>query len=288
MRKDYQLAALPLLSLCLCLSSQRVGAQSPAQPQSSAQMTAAQIAAAGIAINPGSLHREPAPNVLEAGRLCRAAITRGEDALKVGNADKAVRAFQEALGLEPNEVLALQRLAEGYTAQGNLDRAIDTYRFLLYDHPGKGWSSSCSSDPALLMRFALALLQTGQAEEALSVYHHALGFFNYRDGKPANKVLLPEFGSGPGQWAYTPQRLQAMAHVALAEESAHFDGKEELSNLQVAAGLDPDSGIPQFYIGMYLFAHGRHDQAKAALQQAIQMGGDKMAAAAQEYLKIMH
>ena len=141
-----------------------------------------------------------------------------------------------------------------------------------------------------LMEYVLLLSQAGQVDEARRVYNRAIHLLDYdpASGRPREKVLLPELGDGSGQLPDTPQRLQAMAHLALGMELFAYSGyadQKPLEQFQWAADLAPDSAATQFYLGKYLFGKNAPG-AKAALEKAVQLGDDQTTAAAKEYLRL--
>ena len=142
------------------------------------------------------------------------------------------------------------------------------------------------------MEFVLLLSKAGQKQEALAVYHRAAHLLNYQDadtngGKPYLKVLLPKFDGSPSAIPYTPQRLQAMARVAISIEEGAFGSKDALPQVQEAVRLYPDSPITYFYLGKQLDLMQKKG-AKEAYQKAAALGDDKIMAAAQEELKVYH
>jgi len=217
----------------------------------------------------------------------------GDAAAQKGDWETAKTDYQQALFLWPDNPLALYGLAKGAENDGNTAAAIGYYRTAIYSHdpkvygtvPGDGYRTN---DVGRMMEFVLLLSQAHQDTEAQKVYKRAAYVLNYQDskftGKPFLKVLLPEFGTGPGQTAYTPQRLQAMAHVTLSILSAGFDGKAAMPEIQKAVQLYPDSPVAYYYLGERLYAKSDKG-AKAAYEKAAQLGGPQVGSAAQDALK---
>ena len=73
-----------------------------------------------------------------------------------------------------------------------------------------------------------------------------------------------------------------MACLAIGIDTPGFDEPK----LREAVRLEPDSAVANLYLGKYLYCHN-DKAAKAALQQAIQLGDDQIAAAARGYLKFI-
>ncbi len=205
----------------------------------------------------------------------------GEEALSLGQNEKAIKAFQEAIQIEPFGGFASQRLAEAYQANHQPEQAIAAYRALIYPKPGQDWTTSNRVSATVLMKYCLVLLQMGQEQEALAMYNRGLPLLNYDNGKPKLKVLLPAIG--PDGSPYTPQFLQAMACLGIGIDTSGFDE----ARLREAVELAPDSVAANFYLGKYLYASNKVG-AKAALEKAIQLGDSTTAEEADKYLKFCH
>lgn len=235
----------------------------------------------------------PNPRVVEADNKSNAAVSRGEMFLNAGNIVGSIEAFQEALKYVPTNGLAYQRLAEAYTAAGQLDMAVEAYRKVVYDQFGPGVGNGIGNNVSVFMQFALVLLRTNQDQEAQTVYARATHLLNYQDsenhnGKPYLPVLLPEFGDGPGQVAYTPERLAAMAHVAIGYETYSFVEKQPGEHLREAVRLYPDSPVAQYYLAghlAYRAGPGHSREARDAYLAAAQLGGPEMKANVEKTMK---
>ena len=182
-------------------------------------------------------------------------------------------------------------------AAGDIASAIRYYRKVIYTNDpnqhgtvvGDGFDTN---DVIRLMEFVLLLNKDGQTPEALTVYRRAAHLLNYRDadtngGKPYLKVLLPGFDADPNAVIYTPQRLQAMARVAISIEEGDSGSKDALPQSREAVRLYPDSPITYFYLGKQLGLMQKKE-AKVAYQKAAALGDDQVVAAAQEELKVYH
>lgn len=219
----------------------------------------------------------------------------GDAAAQKGDWETARNKYLDALNLWPDNTLALYGLAKCAENDGDTAAAIGYYRTAIYSQdrkvygtiPGDGYRTN---DVGRMMEYVLLLSQAHQDVEAQKVYKRAAHVLNYQDsqftGKPFLKVLLPEFGNAPGQIAYTPQRLQAMAHVTLSLLSAWFDGKVAMPEIQKALQLYPDSAVANYYLGERLMAKSDKG-AKAAYEKAAQLGDDKVGAAVHDRLKAL-
>jgi tetratricopeptide (TPR) repeat protein len=219
------------------------------------------------------------------------AISRAQSLLKSGDATKAQIVFRQALTLQPNDEPAQLGLAEVYTTEGQIYKAITTYRNLVYNVAGSTGGGSVETDPSVLMRFALLLQQTGQMQEAVSVYNRGINFLDFDDNelRKSTPVSLPQFGEGVDQEPYSPQELESMANLALFVDTFGHEGygdPEPLTHLQKALAIAPDSAAANYYMGKYLY--GKNDTgAKAYLQKAIQLGDDQIVAAAKQILQFV-
>ncbi len=221
----------------------------------------------------------------------------GDEAAGRGDWPQATTSYQQALDLWPDNSTALYGLGKAADAAGDTAKAIGYYRRVIYTNDpnrhgtvvGDGFDTN---DVVRLMEFALLLSKAGQEPEALAVYRRAAHLLNYQDadtngGKPYLKVLLPEFGTDPNAAAYTPQRLQAMARVAISIEKGAHGSKDALPQAQEAVRLYPASPITYFYLGEQLSLMQKKE-AKAAYQKAAALGDDQVVAAAHEELKVYH
>ena len=212
----------------------------------------------------------------------------GDAAAKQGGWKTAASDYQAALSLWSGNPLALYGMAHCAGAQGNIAEELNNYRTAIYN------PATPLKEPTFrevntdkLMEFALLLDQAGQVDEALRVYNHAVRGLNYDMGKPRLQVLLPEFGEGPDQEAYTPRKLEAMAHLAIGVFQPGFNDKE----LRLAVKMAPDSAAAHFYLGKELCGNAYEEldkEAKAQLEEAIRMGDAQTVAAANIYLPLCH
>ena len=209
----------------------------------------------------------------------------GDASTKRGDLWQAQSDYQQALNLWADNSRALYGMGQCADAAGHRARAVKYYRTATYadNSPHSKWNTQ-TNDAARLMEFALLLSKAGQEQEALSVYRRAAGLLNYMDGKQHLDVLLPDFA--PGGWAYTPQRMRAMAYVGHAHEKEGFDNKLAAAELEKAITLAPDSPVPYFYKGRRLVGKGgRSREMLAAFRMAGQLGDDDTKVAVDKKLK---
>jgi tetratricopeptide (TPR) repeat protein len=202
----------------------------------------------------------------------------------------AVKDYQQALMLFPDNTTALYGLGDESLQRGDIATAVPFYRRAVYAQPNASVLDPTVFQPLTIresnafrvMEYARLLSLTGQ-QEALTVYRHGAQMLNYMDGHPRTGVMLPDFGDGPGQIAFTPQRLQALAQVGWAKDHSDFDVAGAGARLQQAIALFPDSPAPYFYRGRYEARH-RHDfkAVKADFDKAAQLGDAAAADAVQQ------
>ena len=213
---------------------------------------------------------------------------QGDDSARHLLWKKAGHEYSQALSLWPGNKAALYGLAKCSQATGDKAKAVAYYRKAIYSNTSTD-SGFGEGNVGRLMEYAILLASAGQEAEALLVYNHAAYSLDYRDsesqgGKPKLAVLLPELTPEPtlpDQVRYTPERLQALAEVAIAHEVAAFgSNKEAIAHMQEAVRLYPNSPVTNYYLGEVQFRAGGSAEAKAAYQKAARMGDDQVAAAA--------
>lgn len=241
---------------------------------------------AGAGASPLSPDKERA--FLEYARVSTQSLNfakQGDVAAKQGDWAQAQKYYQQALKVWPDDSLALYGMGCCAGAAGDTASAVRYYQTATYaDNSPHSIYNTQTNDVARLMEFTLLLSKAGQEQEALSVYRRAAGLLNYMDGKQNLDVLLPDFG--PGGWTYTPQRMEAMAHVAIAYQKEGFDKKLAAADLEKAIALAPDSPVPYFYKGRSLIGRGgRSREALVSLRMAARLGDADTKAAVDKQLK---
>ncbi len=224
------------------------------------------------------------------------AVSEGEAFLKVGKTQEAIASYGDALAITPTDGLAYRRLAEAYTASGKLNEASQTFHKVLIEGFGPGVGNGVGGSADIWAEYALVLVKTNQAAEAVQAYNNAAYLLDYEvsgpeKGQPKVKVLLPEIIVGEAsaeQIPYTLERLQALADTALAhEESAFGSLKEAQAHMQEAVSLYPDSAVTHYYRGEALLGPVHSAESKAEYQKAVELGDDKTAAAAKERMSVL-
>jgi len=173
---------------------------------------------------------------------------------------------------------ALYGLGKCAENAGDIMGAVGYYRKAVYTNdPNQSSDGYRENHGGRLMEYVLLLSQAGQTSEAMTIYRRATHVLNYIDGHQNVDVLLPDFR--PGGWAYTPQRLRAMAHIGIALDINGNDDKSALAHLQKAVALAPDSPLPYFYRGQCEDkCLGNPVAAKADYEYARRSGGAQVEA----------
>ncbi len=201
----------------------------------------------------------------------------GDNFAKQGDWQNAQEAYQKALDLYPTNRQALYGMAACSQTAGDTNAQLSFYRKVVYSiNPAdRGFSET---DPEKLMQFVLLLSQAGYADEALTVYTHAASLLNYMDGKQNIPMMLPAFGSAPGQVPYSAKRVKALAHVGIAVKTQ--DGQEKQTHLDEAIRLQPDLATAYFYKGRQAltFQTGHSREARDAFRAAARYGDPSMRA----------
>lgn len=211
--------------------------------------------------------------------------TKGNEAAQEHAWQAAVGLYKQSLAVWKDNTEADYGLAHCYAALGDKAKEIEAYRAGVYNGAAKPGNLRGGST-VTLMTYVLRLSQAGQMDEAGYVYNDTAKKMNDYEKVSNLGLLLPVFGSGPGQATYTPARLQAMAYVALgvpSQDNQTLTGKEKLAHLQEAVRLAPDCADPYYHLGAHLErldpAQSQAAYAKAAkLDSAVPGAFAKMAA----------
>ncbi len=298
-KNEKMLFVLPAIAVgTFSLNSNALAQQTPA-PQSPAQQTPAVPP-----LVPGKLYYVPGqlfpinsatgkiqlPPEMQAkfdqGNQSALLSSQGNYEAGKGNWAKAVSLYQQALSLDPADSGALYGMGDYSLTKNDLQAAVGYYRRAVYNYPDTPSPPTVTfgeSNAFRVMEYALLLNETGQQDEALTVYRHGAQLLNYMDGRPHLKLMLPDFGDGTGQIAFTPERLQALAQVGWAIDHVDFDTKGAWARLQQAAGLFPDSPVPYFYRAQHELRYRQDSKAaRADFDKAAQIGSAADADAVQE------
>ena len=205
--------------------------------------------------------------------------------------------FQQVVTLDPKRGLAYSHLANAQRAQGKTADAMQTYRTLFYEVPNLNGSQDPKSkaylrellhdDPDSFeygpgtteaqMNYIILLAQTGQWPEAVNFFNHT----------------LPSLAQGAVRFAVpfdpkvvAPERLEAAAHLAIGSEYDNMDLHDKaLAEYALAAQVQPDWAIANYYYGHGLQQAKRTAEAKAAFTKAAALGNGDVKTAAETALR---
>jgi tetratricopeptide (TPR) repeat protein len=223
-----------------------------------------------------------------------------------GRIDEAIRQFQEALRLKPDDANAHYNLGAALGAMGQYDEAIPQFQTAIRLKPNDAWDyfdlgvaldkegrtdeairqfqtalRLKPDDPKARFNLANALAKKGQTDEAISQYreavrlkpdyaiaHYNLG--NVLDNKGRTDEAIREF-----QEAVRLKPNDADTHNALG---AAFDEKgrvdEAIRQFQEAIRLKPDDAMAHNNLGSVFLNEGRTNEAIGQFQEAIRLKPD--------------
>ena len=168
----------------------------------------------------------------------------GDAEASKGDWIQAVSNYQAALALWPTNQIASYGMGDYRLTKNDLQGAIGYYRQVIYTYPDTPPSLRMvfaeNNNAYRVMEYALLLSETGQQDEALTVYRHGAQLLNHMDGRPHLEVDAADFGDGTGHMTFTPERLQALAQVGWSIDHVDFDTKGAWARLQEAVGLFPE------------------------------------------------
>jgi Flp pilus assembly protein TadD len=162
----------------------------------------------------------------------------GDALLEKGQADDAIRQFQEVIRLKPNDADAYNNLGNALGEQGRIDEAISDYHEALRLKP-----DNASAHYSL----GAALEAKGQTDGAISQYQEALRL------NPDDVAAHNNLGN---------------AYLNKAQTD------EAISQYQEAIRLKPDYANARNNLGVALASHGRTDEAISQYQEAIRLKPD--------------
>lgn len=253
----------------------------------------------------GPRPRTPEQKAQEAARLDRIndLVQAGKEALHAKNFAMAEEDYRQLVQDHTLGPFPYYGLGEALAGEGKTASALAVYKTAVYWPLNTGpegiafsraignpsnLSGCCGpTDAVAWMKYALLLSQTGQNEEACSVYSEAVR----HAPDTAHPAINRSFeGSLP-----SPVELQAAAHIALGllVNDTGNDRELAMSEFEQAQKLAPDAAVTNFYYG---YGWQRLDlqsktrladapQAKAALQKAALADDENVKKAASEALR---
>ncbi|MBM4085964.1 MAG: tetratricopeptide repeat protein, partial [Planctomycetes bacterium] len=163
-------------------------------------------------------------------------VGMGNAYMQAGQLDRAVRAFQAALGREPNSPVALHNLGLAYHRMGQLDEALVFYQ------RANQFSRPAEQD---FSNIGIIYYEQGRYAEALAEYDKAIR-------------ARPDFAPAYHNLANALVRLDELDHAILAYGRA--------------IQLDPDFGDAYLALGKACFTQGNLAVAIPAFQMAARLG----------------
>ena len=178
--------------------------------------------------------------LLQADKLSKEALYyRGNFALyALGEADRAIDLYQQALKIDPDFVLARYDLAVTYRGMGEVDKAIAEYEKVLKINP---------RFPEALSNLGGQYFRKGNVDQAVAHFQKAIEVY--------------------------PNFIQALSNLGAALNKLG-QSKQALPHLKKALALDPEFAVAYFNLGNAYFAVGKLDEAETAFNNAVEKGVD--------------
>ena len=196
----------------------------------------------------------------------------GDALLEKGQADDAIRQFQEVIRLKPNDADAYNNLGNALGEQGRIDEAISDYHEALRLKP-----DNASAHYSL----GAALEAKGQTDGAISQYQEALRL-NPDDVAAHNNLGNAYLNKGQTDEAISqyqeairikPDYANARNNLGVALAS-HGRNDEAISQYQEAIRIKPDYPDAHNNLGVALGRKGQLDEAISQFQEAIRLKPD--------------
>ncbi|MCU1382207.1 MAG: hypothetical protein JWL71_904 [Acidobacteria bacterium] len=189
---------------------------------------------------------------------------------EVGQADKAVAAFEDARRLSPGDPAIAGYLVEANISAKKYGAAVDAARAALAQHP---------DDLRLTRLEAQALRHSGKADAGLTLLEEAV---KHHADDPAAYISLAQAYSEAEHGAQAVKVLQEAQAKFPADDSiafelgSMFDKQKKYAEAEAAfrqvLGRDPQNAIALNYLGYMLAERGeRLDESVGYLQKALQV-----------------
>lgn len=222
--------------------------------------------------------------------------------------DKAIEAARAALALEPRHLQATQLLGKLYFVEGRLEEALPHLQEALAREPTfdvayalaisyvrlkrladarrlfQQLVAALGESPRLHILIGRAYREAGLYEQAIEEFKRALAL-NSRQPRAHFLIGLAELlRGGAARFAQAQAHFEAEIAISPDDYASHFFlGTIHLSErrwqpaeefLKKAQSLQPNNPDPPLYLGQLYFQTGRHEQAAAALEKAIELTTD--------------
>jgi tetratricopeptide (TPR) repeat protein len=209
-------------------------------------------------------------------------ITRGSLALTAGNHQLAIQAYGKAVAAAPDNLVALQGLANAHARAGQTDRAISLYEQTVEASPGNS---------VILYNLGTLLSEVGREQEAEAAFRRALEIAPDLTDARFNLALMHERRD---DWAAALAQYDAIlelepedleAAVRRAGALAHLGrGDEARSELTSILGRDPKMGSAFIALGKAYELDGDGDGAERSFRRALAESADETDRAQAAYL----
>jgi tetratricopeptide (TPR) repeat protein len=189
--------------------------------------------------------------------------------VKLGETERARRAFERALALDPQQPDALRWLAMLHTADGRLDAAIEVYERLLAVEP---------NDEFILSTLADLYVLQGRLPQAIALYERLIREFGSTSQLHFNLGVLhgrlDRFGDAVAEFSRAYERSPESADVRVAlgltyELRGRFD--RALPFYEEAIRLDPFEARLYHHAARAAFSAGRLAEAAANYQAVLDL-----------------
>lgn len=186
-----------------------------------------------------------------------------------GQPDAAIAAYQNCLGVYPDDPEALRRLAEMFFAKGELAAAEPLYhRYLHID----------GTDAFAWCRIGEIQAAAGKEKQAAKTWKaviaqaptHPLAYrlidaLMEKNSTSAQRVMLWD-----AMIKEHPEAAEPLVRRALLYEAAG-EGRAALELLQRAVALAPGDPVVQYHFGIVAYAQNRMEEAAAAFREAMRL-----------------
>jgi protein O-mannosyl-transferase len=195
---------------------------------------------------------------------------------KKGQATEAIRQYQEALRLNPDDADAHSSLGAAFDGKGQVDEAIRQYREAVRLKP---------DNAEVHNNLGIALGRQGQSEEAIRQFYEAI---RLKPSEADTHVNLGTVFDDKGQLDEAIRQYQEAIRLKPDHAEAHNNlgialGRqgqtdEAIRQFQEAIRLKPDRADAHYNLGVALGSKGQTDEAIRELQEVIRLKPDHVMA----------
>jgi tetratricopeptide (TPR) repeat protein len=196
----------------------------------------------------------------------------GEALDKKGQSDEAIRQYQAALRLRPDNFIVRNNLGIALGRRGQIDEALTQFQEAVRLAP---------ADASCHYNLGNALLEKGQTDEAITQYRQAIRLNMYSVGLH-NNLGLALARKGQNDEAIT--HYQEALRLEPADPDIHYNlgvalaqrGQinEAIGHYQEALRLNPDRAEAHNNLGTAFRQQGRNDEAIRQFQEALRLKPD--------------